>query len=130
MERTTGAEGGVTILLVEDDESVRLVVRRSLDKAGYRVLEAGNGVEALEVLEGHEPIDLVVTDAVMPLMGGFELAARIGQDHPGIQVLLISGYTEADGGLSGNRILAEGTHFLRKPFSMQALVEKVGEMLG
>ena len=119
-----------TILLVEDDESVRFVLHRSLTGLGYRVLEADNGAIALDLVESGEPVDLVVTDVVMPVMGGFELAARLGRENAAIKVLLISGYTQADGGLGGNRILAEGTDFLRKPFSMQLLAEKVTDILG
>ncbi len=118
-----------TILLVEDDESVQHVLQRSLSSFGYRVLLAGNGLEALELIEGGEVVDLVVTDVVMPVMGGFELAARLAQDKAHIKVLLISGYTQADGGLGGHRLLAEDTAFLRKPFSMQVLGEKVADLL-
>ena len=124
--------GNETILLVEDDESVRFVLRQSLAKKGYAVLEAVNGAKALEAIEsceGSEEIDLVVTDVVMPEMGGFELAARLAQSHGGIKVLLMSGYTQTDGGIGGNRILADGTHFLRKPFSTEVLARKVREML-
>jgi CheY-like chemotaxis protein len=80
-------------------------------------------------VESGEAIDLVVTDVVMPVMGGFELAARLARENASIKVLLISGYTQADGGLGGNRILSEDTDFLRKPFSMQVLAAKVAEML-
>lgn len=120
--------GSETLLVVEDDESVRFVLRQSLSKKGYRVLEAHNGSAALEVIEV-ETIDLVVTDVVMPEMGGFELATRLNQRHSSIKVLLMSGYTESDGGIGGNRVLAPGTHFLRKPFSTELLAEKVRAML-
>lgn len=118
-----------TILLVEDDESVRFVLRQSLAKMGYRLLEAGNGAAALELLDGGESVDLVITDAVMPMMGGFELAAHVAQRHAGVKVLLISGYTQTDGGIAGNRLLGKGTHFLRKPFSSEVLGRKLSEML-
>ncbi len=118
-----------TILLVEDDESVRHVLHRSLSGFGYRVLLAGNGLEALEIVEGGEDVDLVVTDVVMPVMGGFELVARLDPENSHIKILLISGYTQVDGGLGGHRLLADDTAFLRKPFSMQVLGEKVAGML-
>jgi two-component system cell cycle sensor histidine kinase/response regulator CckA len=130
MSEAAAESSGATILLVEDDESVRFVLRKSLTAQGYRVLEADNGSQALDLVESGERIDLVVTDVVMPVMGGFELAARLAAERAAIKVLLISGYTQADGGLGGNRILAEGTDFLRKPFSMQKLGEKVAAMLG
>jgi len=120
--------GSETLLVVEDDESVRFVLRQSLRKKGYRVLEAHNGSAALEVIE-IESIDLVVTDVVMPEMGGFELATRLSQTHESIKVLLMSGYTESDGGIGGDRVLAPGTHFLHKPFSTELLAEKVRMML-
>lgn len=129
MKGDSAQREAATILLVEDDESVRLVLRRSLAKEGYRLLEAENGASALEIVETGVGIDLVVTDVVMPVMGGYELATRLGQDHVGIKVLLISGYTQNDGGIAGNRVLAEGADFLRKPFSMRLLAEKVEEML-
>lgn len=122
------APGKEVILLVEDDESVRHVLCQSLTKKGYSVLEAIHGAEALAAIEGGEAVELVVTDVVMPVMGGFELATRLARSHGGIKVLLMSGYTQSDGGIGGNRILAEGTHFLRKPFSTELLARKVREM--
>lgn len=129
MSREPVREQTETILLVEDDESVRHVLKRSLTRMGYALLEAENGVAALELLDGGEAVDLVVTDAVMPVMGGFELAAQLAQRHAGVKVLLISGYTQTDGGIAGNRLLADGTHFLRKPFSTEVLGRKLREML-
>lgn len=118
-----------TILLVEDDESVRFVLSQSLSRMGYQLLEAENGSIALEILESGHRVDLVVTDVVMPVMGGFELAAQLARKHAGVKVLLISGYTQMDGAIAGNRVLADGTHFLRKPFSTEVLERKLREML-
>ncbi len=129
VNEATAQEAVPTILLVEDDESVRSVLERSLANLGYHVLTAEHGLDALEIVEGGVPVDLVVTDVVMPVMGGFELTTRLEQESADIKVLLISGYTQADGGLGGNRLLHEGTAFLRKPFSMQVLGEKVASML-
>lgn len=130
MNQQSSEYGGETVLLVEDDESVRYVLRQSLKKMGFRLLEAENGVAALDILESGEAVDLVVTDAVMPMMGGFELAAQLALRYADVKVLLMSGYTQTDGGIAGNRLLADGTHFLRKPFSTEVLGRKLREMLG
>lgn len=118
-----------SVLLVEDDESVRQVLHKALTRKGYRVLEAANGARALELIEGGEAVDIVVTDVVMPQMGGFELARHLSQNHGAIKVLLISGYTQSDGRLAGNPLLSPGTHFLRKPFSTDLLDETIRGML-
>ncbi len=123
-----GASPG-TILLVEDDHSVRFVLHRSLLKMGYRVVEATNGSEALELLQDCGPLDLIITDVVMPEIGGFELVSRLPPEFRQVKVLFMSGYTGGDGGIDGQRILEPGTHFLRKPFSVELLQKKVREML-
>ncbi len=129
MSRDALQRAADTILLVEDDDSVRLVLSQSMSKMGYRLLEAENGSIALDLLESGRSVDLVVTDVVMPVMGGFELAAQLARKHAGVKVLLISGYTQMDGGIAGNRVLADGTHFLRKPFSTEVLERKLREIL-
>ena len=122
-------EGGhEIILLVEDEESVRQLVRETLTARGYRVVEAGNGEAALEVAEREEKIDLVITDVVMPGMGGRELVQHLAKTRPQTKVLYLSGYTE-------DSILSEGgtpngTAFLQKPFTLQNLSRKVREVLG
>lgn len=118
-----------TILLVEDDAEVRNVLRLSLLKMGYRVLEAVNGRAALGLLEQDDPIDLLISDVVMEDIGGFELVSRLPRSRAALKVLYISGYTASDGGIAGDQILAPGTHFLRKPFSMELLENKVREVL-
>lgn len=120
---------GETILLVEDEESVRLVLRKALERQGYHVVEARNGREALETLDGGESIALMITDVVMPEVGGFELANQAAREYPDIKVLFMSGYTQSDGGIDGHRILDPGTHFLRKPFSTELLARKVREII-
>jgi len=120
---------GETILLVEDEESVRLVLRKALERQGYHVIEAHNGREALERLDGGESIALMITDVVMPEVGGFELANQVAREHPEIKVVFMSGYTQSDGGIDGQRILDPGTHFLRKPFSTELLARKVREII-
>lgn len=117
------------ILLVEDEDGVRLVLRKSLERLGYGVLEARNGREALEILGGAEHVELMITDVVMPDMGGFELVHQATREHPQVKVIVMSGYTQSDGGIDGHRILDAGTHFLRKPFSTDLLASKVREVI-
>ncbi len=114
------ASGSETILLAEDEAAVRSLARRMLESCGYRVLEAGCGAEALALAAGDPaPIDLLVTDVVMPGMGGRELAELLTVDRPGVHVLYMSGYTERVLGGSG---LPKGeVAFLAKPFSGEAL---------
>jgi CheY-like chemotaxis protein len=124
------AQGGTeTILLVEDEESVRLLVRDTLTARGYQVLEAESGEGGLALASHHEgKIDLVVTDVVMPGMGGREMVKRVVGARPGTKVLYLSGYTE-DAIVSDGSI-ESGTAFLQKPFSLQHLSRKVREVLG
>lgn len=118
--------GKATILVVEDDAAVRGLATRVLRTFGYRVLEAENGARAQEILEAFEGnVDLLVTDMVMPRMGGPELAERLQQQRPGTPVLYISGY--ADGSL---RPLPVPTSFLPKPFNIEDLLRLVQSMLG
>ena len=124
-----GEAGGETILLVEDEEGVRLVLERSLSRQGYRVVEASNGRQALDILADGESVDLMITDVVMPEVGGFELVSRVAREHPSIKVMFMSGYTQSDGGIEGHRLLEPGTHFLRKPFSTELLAKKVRQIL-
>lgn len=120
--------GQETLLLVEDDEMVRTMTRTILAQNGYRVLEAANGPEALEVAERHpEPIRLLVTDLVMPFLSGFELAELLTARRPEIRVLLISGYTEEEAARHG--IATAEAAFLQKPFSLASLTSKVREVL-
>jgi two-component system cell cycle sensor histidine kinase/response regulator CckA len=125
----TPAGGSETILLVEDEESVRQLVRETLHAKGYRVLEAENGDAGLVLAEQHiGQIDMVISDVVMPGTGGRELVQRLLQSRPGMKVLYLSGYTE-------DAIVSEGTieggkAFLQKPFTLQCLSRKVREVLG
>ncbi|MBI1387919.1 MAG: PAS domain S-box protein [bacterium] len=89
------AGGAETILLVEDDETVRTITRRLMRDKGYKVIEASNGKEAMRMLRQHEStIDLLMTDVVMPVMNGVDLARRIREQRPGVKVVFISGYTD------------------------------------
>jgi PAS domain S-box-containing protein len=120
--------GENTILVVEDEESIRNLACAVLRRYGYTVLPAGNGEEALRVAGEHEgEISLLLTDVVMPRMGGRELYERIRQQLPGIKVLYMSGYT--DDAIVHHGVLEEGTAFLQKPYSPISLVRKVKEVL-
>jgi len=124
------AEGGSeTVLLVEDEESVRQLVRETLHVKGYRVIEAENGEAGLAAAARHGgKIDLVITDVVMPGMGGREMVKHMTDTRPETKVLYLSGYTE-DAILSEGTI-ESGTAFLQKPFTLQNLSRKVREVLG
>jgi two-component system cell cycle sensor histidine kinase/response regulator CckA len=126
---TAETEGGSgTILLADDNEQVRGWAREVLELYGYSVLEAADGEKALEVASGHDgDIDLLVTDVVMPALGGPELAERLATARPGLRVLLISGYT--DRGIVEHGVLPRDARFLQKPFSASALGEAVRELL-
>ena len=119
---------GETVLVVEDEHAVREMLRRSLEEAGYRVLEAGSAHGALDLLrrEGAE-IQLVLTDVVMPGMSGRQLGARLGDLLPGTPVLYTSGYTDSE--ISRRGLLDPGTDFLQKPFSPDLVIRRVAELL-
>ena len=117
-----------TILLVDDDPHVAAASRRGLERAGYVVLSASNGREALEVAERHRGrIDLLVTDLVMPEMGGRELARRLVEVRPDIHLLFTSGYTAE--AMNQQAILEPGDAFLGKPYSPDGLLRRVHEIL-
>jgi PAS domain S-box-containing protein len=120
--------GTETILFVEDEESVRELVRDYLGKSGYRVLEAPDGVQALEIAAAHrEPIHILVTDVVMPRLSGRELATRITAARPEIKILYISGYT--DDSIFRHGVLEGGVAFLQKPFNLKDLAQKIRQVL-
>ncbi|MGD1213519.1 MAG: PAS domain S-box protein [Terriglobales bacterium] len=122
------AGGCETVLLVEDEESVRELVRVTLVSRGYNVIEAENGECGLRVAEAFkEHIDILITDVVMPGIGGRELAKKLLLLRPGISVLYLSGYTEDAVVTQG--ALGPSTAFLQKPFTLQNLAKKVREVL-
>jgi len=129
-ERKAAPVGGTeTVLVVEDEPLVRDLTVRALQKHGYTVLAAENGADALRVLGEHSgPIHMVITDAVMPLMGGRELIERLRTLYPGVKALLASGYTEED--FDAQVGLPESAAFLQKPFTSAALLRRVREVLG
>jgi two-component system cell cycle sensor histidine kinase/response regulator CckA len=119
--------GRETIMLVEDETTVRTIASQSLRAAGYDVIEASSGSEALTALQSRiVPIDLLVTDVVMPQMSGRELVRRCEETSRNMKVLYISGYAEKQ---IVNQILDEGAAFLSKPFTPSSLTAKVREIL-
>jgi two-component system, cell cycle sensor histidine kinase and response regulator CckA len=120
--------GSETVLLVEDEESVRAVSQAILQRNGYRVIVASNAHEALVACETYDGIiHMLLTDVVMPEMGGADLAARIHQARPATKVLFMSGYT--DEGIARLGILKPGVAFLQKPITPKTMARKVREVL-
>ena len=119
--------GAGTILIVEDEDAVRLFGARAIRNKGYKVIEARSGENARDVLRNEPAIDVLVSDVVMPGMDGASLARLVRLERPGIQVILMSGYAEdvALGEFSGE----DGIHFLPKPFSLKQLAGKVKDVL-
>jgi two-component system, cell cycle sensor histidine kinase and response regulator CckA len=121
--------GSETILLVEDEESVRQLVRDTLSGKGYEVLEAENGEAGIVSAGRHAgKIDLVITDVVMPGMGGREMVKQLAEARPETRVLFLSGYTEE--AIISDGSIDKGAAFLQKPFTLQSLSRKVREVLG
>ncbi|MEX1256782.1 MAG: response regulator [Gemmatimonadota bacterium] len=121
-------ESSGTVLIVEDDDAVRAVIRRALTRFGYTILAASGGEEALRIASEHAgKIDLLLTDVMMPGMNGVDVAARVSELSPGIRVFYMSGY--ADRELMGKGLLDADTHFLQKPFTPQELGGRVKEIL-
>ena len=121
--------GTETVLLVEDEYQLRRLSASTLREQGYRVLEASDGSDALQVAKEHalEDIDLLLTDVVMPRMDGRQLAVRLAAKHPAIKVLYCSGYAHDSLGLHG--VLEAGVQILHKPFTPPVLARKVREVL-
>ena len=120
--------GTETILLAEDEDSVRSMASEVLEVLGYRVLAAADGAEALAIAAGHDgAIDLLITDVVMPRLGGGELAQRLASARPGIRVLFISGYP--DDAIVRHGILEHRSVLLQKPFAIAEFVHQVREIL-
>jgi len=125
MARAAAADltGQGTILLVEDEEGLRALNARGLSSRGYTVLEAGNGVEAIEAFDKHGHVDLVVSDVVMPEMDGPTLLKELRRRDPGVKIIFVSGYAEE--AFSKNLPDQEQYAFLAKPFTLKQLVAEV-----
>ena len=120
--------GRGTILIVEDEPMVRRLVVRTLEQLGYHCLEAGDGAEALELLQSRrQPIEAVVSDIVMPRMSGRELAEQIAAVRPGTRVLFMSGYTDDE--MVRRHLLVPGAPFIQKPFETDDLARRLQELL-
>ncbi|MBF8257736.1 MAG: PAS/PAC sensor hybrid histidine kinase, partial [Actinobacteria bacterium] len=121
-------EGSETVLLVEDEEIVRELCVKLLERLGYTVLQASGGDEAIVIAKGHlERIDLLMTDVVMPGMNGRELADSLVVLHPETKVLFTSGYT--DDAIVHHGVLNDGVAFIGKPYSLSVLAKKVRDVL-
>ena len=128
-QETEVVQGTETVLLVEDEEQVRELARRVLERAGYTVLAAEDAEAAVAIADRHPGhIHLLVTDVVLPRASGRELAARLGIHRPAIKVLYVSG--TSDNTIARHRMLDPGTEFLEKPFSLERLLRKVRQALG
>jgi CheY-like chemotaxis protein len=120
--------GNETVLVAEDADPVRHLVRETLERHGYKVLEARDGRSALEIAASHAgAIDVLLTDIVMPQLGGRELAAQLRRERAGIRVLFMSGYT--DDTVIHHDVLESGSAYLQKPFTPDGLARKVREVL-
>jgi CheY-like chemotaxis protein len=122
------SRGSETILLAEDETSLRILTRNLLELSGYTVLEARSGADAITISNQHDGLlSLLLTDVVMPGMSGRVLAAQLTVQRPNMKVLFMSGYTGQAVGAHG--ALEEGSFFLQKPFSRDGLVSKVRQAL-
>ena len=122
-----GTPAGRTILLVEDENGIRLALVRALTREGYAAIAAANGAEAMRLLADRPDIDLIVTDLTMPQMTGEQLAQRVEVERPGLPVVLMSGYSpslvESASGVRG------GHHFLQKPFAIELFLRTIADAL-
>jgi len=114
----------VTVLLVEDEDSVRTVTRRILERDGFQVLEARSGLDGVAVAANTaQPIDLLITDMLLPDIGGGEVARRIALVQPQIRVLYLSGYTDET--LEDHGVSPDRAHFIQKPFTGEVLRDRI-----
>jgi len=128
LQQNESPGGFETVLVVEDEDEVRGIVVRVLRQHGYRVLQASNGEAGLHLVRQHQdPIHLLLTDVVMPSMGGPELVQAALKIRPDMKVIFMSGYTDQRGFCNG--LLDRGFHYLQKPLSLTGLLSKVREVL-
>ena len=127
-EISKAPRGSETVLIVEDEAGIRKVVIKILNRQGYQVLEAENGGSALALCEKlDKPVDLLVTDVIMPIMGGAELKRRLHARWPDLKVLFMSGYTE--NAIVHHGVLKPGIPYIQKPFSPMDFLERVRKVL-
>ena len=119
--------GDETILIVEDDEDVCEMACRSLKRYGYDILKAAGGSQAIEIARSGKKIDLLLTDVVMPVMGGPKLAGELKKIIPGLKVIFCSGYTNNH--ILNREIVEERAHFIQKPYAPRALARRVRAVL-
>jgi two-component system cell cycle sensor histidine kinase/response regulator CckA len=125
----TEGRGNETILLVEDERSIRELLRKILSGRGYTVIVASDGEEAIAAAAAYEgEIDLVLTDVVLPRLGGPQVVERVRAERPGVKVLYMSGYTAE--AASGFELVGAGLSFLTKPFTPNQLTRRIREVLG
>jgi len=127
LESPTALAGNEKILLVEDEFNVRFLTMKILLGAGYDVLQANNGVNALDILQKESKVKLIITDVIMPEMGGKELSDKATKLYPNIKTVFVSGYT--DDTISQSGLLKEGIIFLQKPYSPSELLQLVRDTL-
>ncbi len=128
-KESTQTHGPATILVAEDEPSLRKLTCNTLKQSGYKILEAEDGAKAIEIARNFpDDIHLLLTDVVMPGMSGHELAEKLSRERPKMKVLYTSGYT--DGAVATHGVLDSGIVILRKPFSRAQLEQNVAEMLG
>jgi two-component system cell cycle sensor histidine kinase/response regulator CckA len=118
-----GPPGATVVLMVDDEPAVRNLFALALRREGYHVVEAGNGIEALEIAKQLNTLDLVVSDIVMPVMKGPEFAAKLREVRPDMKFVFVSGYLVSDD-------LGPNSTMLAKPFMRQDLVNKVLDTIG
>jgi DNA-binding response OmpR family regulator len=126
--RAPVAVGTETIVVAEDEPLVRAMTKRTLERAGYHVFDAPNGAEALHLMRTLDaPPDLLITDIVMPVMGGRELASAIEREFPHVRILFMSGYTHERVAHLGDQ--SGVSRFLHKPFTLDELRTRVRMLL-
>ena len=120
-----------TILLVEDEDMLRGLIKELLELKGFSVLEACQGLEALNLIQERGfGVDLILTDVVMPHMSGSELVDRLREEHPSLKVIFMSGYTGASNASIHRSLEMPGVAFLQKPFRLNNLISQVEELIG
>jgi CheY-like chemotaxis protein len=129
LSQNTDQGFGETVMIVDDEATVRMLVNEVLTESSYRVLEAHDAASAMKILDCNPPVDLLITDVGLPgNMNGRQLADAARATRPGLKVLFITGY--AENAVLGNGHLEPGMELLTKPFPMATLANKVREMLG